>query len=607
MRGVDRRSAGPQNAATTLLGLLGETHDARHQRDDMTMKMRTALTLSAGMLGASLVAPGCFVKEGESGGGGGGTTPSTECQAGCKVVDADGGDYCVPVEGECIDDKTIRSCFVSEEFETPPEVIEATCEDYESCGTGINGAECQVNGECYPGETRCADASTLETCENGAWSQTACGGESCISQPGLGAQCLSQAAGSGIFLAGKLEFEYLRRNSSLTDFDTTPAREDAIDFFVTVFDLTDGELIGMDLTGAGVNKDPGTFNIEVSRPVNDQTFIYFWPMLFDQAGQPRLAMAKAESDDAIHQYSEEYWWWGYEVCPAGTGECGTADLGTLLIDIESGSGAANIYRWLDYGVFSFEELFPGVQALTAAVFWNPGIAFNCGNCFVPPAGGGSKVKYDFDNDLSDHYQSTINISGTGGSPTQWAKSVLNHEFGHWSMQSYTKSPGEGGVHYVDAASLPGLSYSEGYATFTGQRNISNSPGDNEPIYFTKKNGTTFWVDISDNTWSGGSLEKPNASGPIDQDVNENVIASMFWSMWASQNAEAPQGLGDAPVFETIRHNRLLQNDQYNRGYTKVDMLDYLDAMICGATATEGQVADVASSVSYPWDGNPTCP
>jgi hypothetical protein len=316
---------------------------------------------------------------------------------------------------------------------------------------------------------------------------------------------------------------------------------------------------------------------------------------------------RAQSGDALHQSSTEYWQWGFGVCEAGTGECGVEDLGVQLIDIESGSGAANIYNWVDFGIFRFEALYPGVDNLTVAVFHEPGTDFNCGNCFVPPAGGGAEVLFDEANNLKDNFDTSINISGSGESPTMWAESVINHEFGHWAMQSYTKSPGEGGVHFVDFPSKPGLAYSEGFATFTGQANLSDSPSDNNPIYFTKKNGTTFWVDISNNTWSGGDLEGPSPSGPLDQDINENVVASMFWSFWASSGAVTPKGLGDTPVHDTLRHNRLLNNETWNRGYHTVDMVDFLDALSCSGNASSGDIEDVASGVGYPWDGDVSCP
>ncbi|MEZ4440499.1 MAG: hypothetical protein R3B72_15485 [Polyangiaceae bacterium] len=566
--------------------------------------MRTAL----GLLVFLSVAAGCNLKlttgeggGGEGGGGDGGSDPGA-CQG-------------VPTTGECVDDSTIRSCVVPDASEqaVQPKIVEVTCSELEKCEIGINGAECKLQGDCYPGETRCLDASTLQSCQNDAtWASSPCGGDSCIAQPGLGAQCLSSSGGTGINLRGHLRYEFLTRNSNLTDIGDTRLEEDGVDFFVTVYKYTDetfteAKLLGQGLTGAGVNNAPGVWSLELSEPIDDKTFVYFWPMLFDQSGLPRMAMARAENGDAISQFSTAYWVWGFPTCAEGTGECGTEDLGTQLIDIESGSGAANIYRWMDYGIFRFEDLYPGADNLTFAIFWEPGNDYNCGNCFVPPAGGGAEVLFDAANNQSDHFASSINISGSGESPTMWAESVIGHEFGHWVMQSYTKSPGEGGVHFVDAASAPGLSYSEGFATFTGQAMLSNSPSDNEPIYFTKKSGTTFWVDISQNTWSGGALELPNPNGPVDQDINENVVASMFWSFWASGNAPAPQSMGDAPVYNTFREGRLLNNEVWNRGYHTVDMVDYLDALSCSGNASSAQINAVADSVDYPWDGNANCP
>jgi hypothetical protein len=566
---------------------------------------RTALGLLAAL---SLGATGCVITDGGDGEGGGGeggeggSTSTDECNG-------------VPASGECIDDKTVRGCLSSGDPGTPPDVVTVTCGDLEQCEVSINGAACVLQGDCYPGETQCADASTLQTCgTDAAWVDSACGGDSCISQPGLGAQCLSAAGGTGINLTGQVRYEYLTRNSALTDIDTTRLEADAVDMYIGIFKFTDdtfseGKYIGQGLTGAGLagGNAPGVWDIELSEDADEFTAVFVWPMLFNQQGLPRMAMIRAENGDALHQYSTQYWFWSFGVCEPGTGECGVQDLGTQLIDIESGSGAANIYSWIDFGTFRFEGLYPGVDNLSVGVFWEPGIDYNCGNCFVPPLGGGSEVLFDATEGLTDHFDTSINISGSGESPTMWAESVLNHEFGHWVMQSYTKSPGEGGTHYVNAPSKAGLAYSEGFATFTGQANLSKSPSDNEPIYFTKKSGSTFWVDISQNTYSGGPLELPNPNGSLSQDVNENVIASMFWSFWASQGAVTPKGHGDGPVYDSFRHARMLSNDQYNRGYVTVDMVDYLDALSCSGNVPGGDIDDVANGVGYPWDGNATCP
>ena len=169
---------------------------------------------------------------------------------------------------------------------------------------GVNGASasCKATATLATASACLLDVAAVR---QRAWVESPCGGDSCIAQPGLGAQCLAGAPGTGLTLSGHLQFEYLSRNAALTDFDPTPKLEDAVDFFVTVFKCTSADcsqttLLGMTLTGAGMNNQaPGTWTMELSETIDEASFVYFWPMLFDQSGNPRMAMAKAESDDAI--------------------------------------------------------------------------------------------------------------------------------------------------------------------------------------------------------------------------------------------------------------------------------------------------------------------
>ena len=143
----------------------------------------------------------------------------------------------------------------------------------------------------------------------------------------------------------------------------------------------------------------------------------------------------------------------------------------------------------------------------------------------------------------------------------------------------------------------------------GQTHISNGPGDNDSVYFTKQYGTSFWVDIASNLYSGQgtptTLELPNPNGSIDQDINENVVAGMMWSLWASSNAQTPQSLGDSPMYKTIESTRLTGG--MNRGYHTVDFVDYLDAMKCEGLATGTQISEVTTTVGYPYDNQEICP
>jgi len=400
-----------------------------------------------------------------------------------------GDDACkgVPTEGQCMGASKIQSCFVSEEANTAPQIIESTCGAQQECKLVNGSAACRPTGACFEGSTNCKDSATVRECVSGAWKETVCGGaDSCVAQPGAGASCGLQDPVTGITLKGHVDYEFHVVNTSATDFDSKVEHEGAVDMFVTVFD--NENLIGMGLTSVGGNgKNPGDWEVALASAPTNKTFVYFWPMLFDDNGNPRMALAHAQSAKVQTQASDKYWSFGFgPVCDGAT--CTTTDMGTQLITEAEGSGAVHIYQWIDYGMFRVNGFIPTVNPLTMAVFWEPGNAFDCGNCFAPPQMGGASVTFDTANGLIDHYDSSINISGTEDTPSHWGRTTISHELGHWITQSYSKSPGEGGQHFVDAASLPGLAFSEGWATFSGQTNLSNNTSDNEPVAFRSPTG-----------------------------------------------------------------------------------------------------------------------
>jgi hypothetical protein len=181
------------------------------------------------------------------------------------------------------------------------------------------------------------------------------------------------------------------------------------------------------------------------------------------------------------------------------------------------------------------------------------------------------------------------------------------------MANNSLSPGEGGPHYLGQPSKPGLAYSEAWATAFGQSNISS------PIYVDQQEGTFFWVDISKYTYSNGSLQKCDPEGPIDQFVNENVAAGMIWKLWAYQPGQTPdtesvavedaqgQALGSDKIFKTLTYPALV-NGTLNRGYSKVDTVDFLDAAFCSGSATDAQLKAVCDTAGFPYDpANRKCP
>src|SRR4051812_31522723 len=75
----------------------------------------------------------------------------------------------VPTEGQCVGTTKIQSCFVSEEGNTPPRIIESTCGAQQACQVVNGSAVCKPTGACFNGATACKDSATMQECQNGAW------------------------------------------------------------------------------------------------------------------------------------------------------------------------------------------------------------------------------------------------------------------------------------------------------------------------------------------------------------------------------------------------------------------------------------------------------
>jgi hypothetical protein len=562
----------------------------------VTNDASTTTTAAAGRPGTTT--------SGTGGAGQGGGAAGGEGQGGAAPAPCGG----VPVLGRCsADGTTMEACVVPMVPYSQPKIVQTTCAKGTACQTWKGTAACRPTGACFEGQSQCADAHTLEVCSGGAWTQTDCGGTACVATPGAGAACVAQDQGAGITLHGHLDYEFKKPNADLTDFTTEAFKEGAVDMFITVYE--DGQLIGTGLTSPGDGTlKPGDFELKLSKAPTDKSYTYFWPMLFDDSGNPRMAVAKAKSTASASQTSDGYWSFGFETCKT-PGACAgkDVDLGALLVDTAHDSGVVYLYQWIDYTTFRVEgskSLGPGLMSLVA--LWAPGNQFDCGSCFNPPELGTPAVTYDAKQGLVDYYSAGLAVSGSDASPHEWSRSAINHELGHWVMHSYSTPQGGCGQDLLDQKSqmAPDVAYTEGFATFFGQTSISTDPTNNEPIAFLKGNGTVFWVDLGKLTTSSGKLPLPVMAGKLDQPINENVVAGMLWSLWAGANAIAPQKLGDDPMLSVLPSSRLLYGP--DRGFQGTDLVDYLDAMLCTNAATAAQVTAVTKAAQLPYDGLPKC-
>lgn len=568
---------------------------------------------SLGLVGVLGLLAACTVKSAEDNPGGTGGAAGIGGSGGSGAGTTDNG-ACgtIPVNGACVDDQTLKTCVIPETDDpiaNPEYVVTKTCEAGRAC-TDVNGiAQCKLLGECATGDISCSyDSKLLRTCEgtgvDAHWVDTPCNtadGEKCIvPKPGVPAKCQivpANSGGNGPRIAGKIKYEY--HNVSKTGWGPTEV-QDATDVYVAIFD--NGEMIGKALSGYDPDTDTfsydGAFKADLTREPTDATEVWVWPMAFNYTtGQPLMAIAKLADTDVMNNADEanEYWAFGTTVGELGANLNGTTtEVGDWTIKESEGSGALHIYQWIDYGLLRTASL--GDQA-SLIVYWNPPTGTpSCGACFCGPNCGGGQVKYGTGDADVDRYDSWIALGGPADDgSTEWARGVISHEFGHYVMMNYSVSPGEGGPHYVGEASKPGLAYSEAWATAFGQTNVDS------PIYVDQQNGTFFWVDISKYAYSGGDLEKPNPDGAIDQYINENVGAGMIWKLWVNTDKDSDgRNLGDEGVFGIVT-NAPLVDGTYNRGYYKVDLIDFMDSAICSGKATEADVTSVTGPTGFPYN------
>ena len=519
----------------------------------------------------------------------------------------------VPTVGTCKDDTTILTCLHVDSFEedVSAKVVEQQCHPGRACREKDGGgAHCVVIGECTENDTQCsADHASVRTCkgtgENTHWETTTCNvdaGEKCThSGADAPATCMyvpSQSGSTGtVTFRGLIKYEYRDVRSDHRgwgDIDTQVIK----DLYVTVYEGSEflgAAMSGYDSVAPGFTED-GSFVGVLARAPGPNAVVYAWPLIWDyDTATPMMAMVKATSPDPMESARNATEYWSYaKPLPAGT-----TDIGTWTIKESEGSGALHIFQWIDYGLLRGSLGIPNKKQYSLAVMWNPSIDRpTCGNCMCGTNCGGAKVKFGDGAADVDYYDMWIALGGPSNKgSTQWARSVISHEFGHYMMCTYSRDPGEAGVHYVDQISKPGLAYNEGWATAFGQSHIRDS------FYVDEQNGTFFWVNIANYTYNNHSLAMPTPNGGIDQNINENVVAGMIWKLFVNTSYD-PQGrgLGDNKVFGALTFPKLV-NGEYNRGYKTVDTVDFFDAAICSGNAGVADINAVSQTSGFPYNAS----
>ena len=499
----------------------------------------------------------------------------------------------VPVAGVCSDATHVSICGTPT-GQGERQVFEYACPAGTQCQVVSGAAGCQATGSCTPGATVCTDATHLQTCDAGTPLVSACPG-SCLTTA-LGGLCTSPLA-------------LTPRNATLT-YTVRPAATDLTDWSGATFDTPISSVLVLSFRGSTVldaetTDDGGGFQILVPTTPDPSDLVVFLAAAADPEGglafvvaDPGFTTSATQPTGAIGSNSA-VWKWSIASSEIEEG-------GMLNITEELGSGALRVF---DYARFTYNRsrALGGHKGLSLVVWLGFGTSWNCGACFnqLPT------VNFGF------IFQSQLWIPGSLTDERWWSDAVTAHELGHWAMASYGTSPGEGGSHVIGVPSMPGLAWSEGWATW------HSSAVRQDSIYYDKQDGAFFWIDLATERYSGGQpWQLPSPSGGLLQVMDENEVSSMLWTIFnhpAVTDADFFNALGSArmnqsPWARGYTWHFWSQLDSQGRPFDPIDtgisrpaLPDFLDALVCEGMSPA--VIDVATlpTTQYPFPSSqPIC-
>lgn len=512
----------------------------------------------------TLCAPRCEAREcgPDNCNGSCGTCPSGRyCNAAgrCEV----NADPCrgVPTGGVCTGATTLDVCAVPSGA-SEPMVSSYACRTNERCVMAAGVARCVLQTECAEGSSRC-EATTLARCTGGRWVRTAC--PVACSATATGAQCAA-SVGSRT-LTGRLQFQYRAPNATRSAWSPTLPVARAQSVLVVALRGTD--VVGSAVTGEGATA--GAFSVRVPDPPAASDTLVFVALRTDDRGGARYAVLDpalstttlpADCTDALP---------GRRECTPGVTRSDAPRVWSLSTPLTSVpvDGTVTVPVASAAGLWVFEQLRAAYaqsaarylrDGLSLAAWLQPGITWTCGHCFYGAPPRTSPAGFTFASQM---------FIGGGAEEAWWSDAVLQHELGHWVMESFGATPGEGGPHYAGVPTMPGQAWSEGWATFHSASLRS------DPILYSNSGfvsgGTLatgmYWFDIDRRAVSDSRVAwtRPTPGAGLLQRMDENEVAAMLWRLGRTAR-------GADPVHRALASERVAlprrESPGFERGYTR---------------------------------------
>lgn len=288
------------------------------------------------------------------------------------------------------------------------------------------------------------------------------------------------------------------------------------------------------------------------------------------------------------------WSWPLASLPAGAG---------LLVDDANFGASLKAFGWIARAASSVDRQYN--QAPERLIVWAaPDVVWDCGACFYDRGTTQLNTAFGAQMFLSHGAAEGLN-----------SNAVSVHESGHWAMASFGTPPGEGGSHFIGHKSLPGMAWSEGWATYF------SSLRRNSTRYYDKQDTTFFWWDLGSRTYSSVTWRRPSPTAGVLQWMDENEVAAELLAL-SKSSASAP-----SDIFTALASTAMNQAP-FGRGYTRhgwdldanhnpINVVDYgipapcfadlLDALVCSGFGASSIDAVTQPATYFPYPSSaPVC-
>jgi hypothetical protein len=546
----------PRFALTALLACLAACGGERPVRDlddaqDVTVRDATALDAPSAQ----------DVNSAACGDAGARAVPTTLTAAG-RCTPRSTGRWC---EGEV----AVRTCGTRAGEAEPARF---PCGAGERCVMRGDRGACEPTGACRPGQTRCAGNASLARCEGGAWVEAPCASR-CVGD-GLGAACVDLPAVRA--LRGTLRYARRLIADDLLSWRAPterPARGFAVHY-----------RRGEALLARAVTDAQGAFTLDApTTPLDGDVVVAVAAHGEDgrtvvMVGDPGLAAGSYRTFE--NPATGAAWTWQWPV---------PADGASLTIAVENSAGAS-VFDDVRGGYVALRGRLGAAPRHSLAVWVKRGVIWDCGACFselVPVTAAGQR------------YDGQLWITGERSEPW-WSDAVTLHELGHWAMSAWGTIPHEGGLHQLGVPTLPGLAWSEGWASWVS----SDLRGD--PRHYAVFEGTFFWWNIAlRQIYNGAVWQRPNPTGSLLQAVDENEVSAILWGLREEPGAARVYRAMASPRMVVAPFARCNTQTYYAPGGTTCTsgeyaphLADILDALRCDGVS-ESVVRVAAGTYPYP--------